>query len=243
MATDDVNVKPTSVPMSPGAMARRGFFGRTFGKLEKGGVRASTFSLCSAAIGGGVLSLPYMFCIVGWGMAYILLIVSALSGVWSNLILVDLAMKYKQPNYDHICKLAGGKCLQKTLGIMILLYVFGACVGFQIMLSTLVGYFANTAGLDQDFIDTIEFRAMVNFPMAICFLIPISLLRDITALAFASMLSLGSLTYTCILMYVELPWYNKEYRAKPDFYAAPFIIDWNFFTAASMCFFAFTCQM
>lgn len=126
---------------------------------------------------------------------------------------------------------------------MILFYVFGACVGFQIMLSTLIGYFANTFGLDIDYIETMKFRAMVNFPMAICFLIPISLLRDITSLAFASMLSLLSLTYTCILMYVELPFYSKEYHAKPNFNEKAFFIDWNFFTAASMCFFAFTCQM
>jgi amino acid permease len=124
---------------------------------------------------------------------------------------------------------------------MILIYVFGACVGFQIMLSTLIGYFANTFGLDFSYIDTIKFRAIVNFPMAIVFLIPISLLRDITSLAFASLLSLLSLTYTCILMYAELPFYNKEYRAKPNFVEHIFLVDWNFFTAASMCFFAFTC--
>lgn len=99
-ATDDINIKPSALPMSPGAMARRGFFDRSFSKLEKGGVRASTFSLCSAAIGGGVLSLPYMFCIVGWALAYILLIVSALSGVWSNLILAQLSEKHNIKNYD-----------------------------------------------------------------------------------------------------------------------------------------------
>lgn len=109
------------------------------------------------------------------------------------------------------------------------------------MLSTLIGYFASTAGLSLDYIETVKFRAMVNFPMAICFLIPISLLRDITSLAFASMLSLLSLTYTCILMYVELPWYSQEYHNKPNFVIKAFFVDWNFFTAASMTFFAFTC--
>lgn len=111
------------------------------------------------------------------------------------------------------------------------------------MLSTLIGYFASTLGVSYDFIDTIQFRTYANFPMAICFLIPISLLRDLTALAFVSMLSLLSLAYTCILMFVELPYYNAEYRAKPDFVEQFFVVDWNFFTAASMCFFAFTCQM
>lgn len=86
-ATDDINIRPTDLPMSPGSVNRRSFFDRSFGKLEKGSVRGSTLAFCSAAIGGGVLSLPYMFVIVGWGMGYILLIISATSGVWSNLIL------------------------------------------------------------------------------------------------------------------------------------------------------------
>jgi amino acid permease len=88
------------MPMSPGAQGRRTFFDRSFSKLEKGSVRGSTISLCSAAIGGGVLSLPYMFVLVGWGMGYVLLIVGAFASVWSNLIIAYLSEKYRLPNYD-----------------------------------------------------------------------------------------------------------------------------------------------
>jgi len=97
--------------MSPGAFNRRTFFDRSFSKLEKGGVRGSIFSLCSAAIGGGVLSLPYMFVLVGWGMGYILLIVSGFAGIWSNLILAQLSEKHRIPNYDSIALKAGGTCM------------------------------------------------------------------------------------------------------------------------------------
>lgn len=203
--------------MSPGAMNRRTFFDRSFGKLEKGGVRGSTLALCSAAIGGGVLSLPYMFVIVGWGMGYILLAIGAFAGIWSNLILIKLAEEHKIKNYESICLRSGGPCLQKTLQIMILIYVYGCCVGFQIMLSTLIGYFCQNCGMNADFVASIEFRAINNTAIAILFLIPISTVRDLSSLAFASMLSLASLTYVCILMFVELPWYAREYSEKPYF--------------------------
>lgn len=198
--------------MSPGAFRRRTFFDRSFGKLEKGGVRGSTLALCSAAIGGGVLSLPYMFVIVGWGLGYILLIVGAVSGIWSNLILVKLSEQHKISNYEGICLRSGGPCLQKTLQVMILVYVFGCCVGFQIMLATLVGYFCQNCGMDANFVQSMEFRAICNPAIAIFVLIPLSVLRDLSSLAFASLLSLMSLTYTCILMFVELPWYSREYH-------------------------------
>jgi amino acid permease len=86
--------------MSTERVNRRGFFDRPFLKLEKGSIRASTFALCSAAIGGGVLTLPYVFCIVGWGLACIMLIISFISGVYSNLILAHLADKHKVRSYD-----------------------------------------------------------------------------------------------------------------------------------------------
>lgn len=97
--------------------------------------------------------------------------------------------------------------------------------------------------MSADFVASIEFRAIANPLIAVVVLIPISLLRDLSSLAFASMLSLLALTYTCLLMFVELPWYSREYHEKPYFVQKAFFIDWNFFTGAAMCFFAFTCQM
>jgi len=75
-----------------------------------------------------------------------------------------------------------------------------------------MAYVANSCGLSSEFTNKIEFRAMVNIPLAAVVLVPLSLMRDLSSLAFASMLSLLALTYTGILMFVELPWYNREYR-------------------------------
>ena len=62
-----------------------------------------------------MLSLPYMFTLVGWGIGYVLLIVGAVSGIWSNLILAQLSDKLKIKNYEAIAEQAGGNCLKKTL--------------------------------------------------------------------------------------------------------------------------------
>jgi amino acid permease len=80
--------------MSPGGVHRhrKTFFKRTFSKLEKGSVRGSILSLCSAAVGGGVLSLPFVFVLSGWAVAIVLIIVGALAGVWSNLMIAEIAI-------------------------------------------------------------------------------------------------------------------------------------------------------
>ena len=90
-ADADINVKPGTMMMSPkiGGVSKssRSFYDRTFTKLEKGSVRGSIFNLVSAALGGGVLSLSYVFVLVGWGTGLILIALGTFAGIWSNLLI------------------------------------------------------------------------------------------------------------------------------------------------------------
>lgn len=107
-ADADINIKPGRIPLSPGGRTQRTFFNRAFGKLEKGSVRGSIFSLCSAAIGGGVLSLPYMFALSGWATGLCLIIVGTTAGIWSNLLLAKMADEHKLKNLDQVAEASGG---------------------------------------------------------------------------------------------------------------------------------------
>ena len=139
-ADADINIKPARVPLSPGGRTQRSFYDRAFGKLEKGSVRGSIFSLCSAAIGGGVLSLPYMLALSGWATGLILILVGAIAGIWSNLMLAEMGDKYKLGNLDSVAFAAGGNKMKSLLSVSVLLYIFMSCIGYQIILCQLVGY-------------------------------------------------------------------------------------------------------
>ena len=82
---------------------------------------------------------------------------------------------------------------------------------------------------------------MVNIPAGYLVLFPLSSLRDLSALRYAAVASLLALTYTGIVLLVELPYYNKLYKPKSVVKIAVF--DWNFLTASAMVFYSFTCQM
>lgn len=79
--------------------------------LERGGVWNSTFLMCNAAVGGGVLTLPYVFVLSGYASGYALLAASAVAGMWSNLILVQAAFCCGATTYDQLVKRAGGRPL------------------------------------------------------------------------------------------------------------------------------------
>lgn len=114
--------------------ANRSFYDRTFSKLERGSVRGSIFNLVSSALGGGVLALGYIFVLSGWGLGLVLLLIGYGASLWSNLILAQMAEMYKLKNLDEVAFKAGGECFRKFLQILIITYVFGCVIGFQIFI-------------------------------------------------------------------------------------------------------------
>jgi amino acid permease len=87
------------------------------------------------------------------------------------------------------------------------------------------------------------FRALVNIPLDILVVIPLSSMRDMSSLSFNSKLTVLALFYCAILLIVELPWYNREYKQMENYKETVFLLDYNFFQACAMTFFAYTCQV
>ena len=129
-ANADINIKPSRYDLSPTASNRRTFFDRTFSKLQKGSLRGGIFNMVSAALGGGVLSLSYVFVLSGWAVGLILLLVGAIAGTWSNLLIAQIATEQNIRNLDEMAFRAGGSCLRKFLQIMMVIYATGACIGY-----------------------------------------------------------------------------------------------------------------
>ena len=90
--------------------------------------------MISAALGGGVLSLSYVFVLSGWAIGLILLCIGAIAGIWSNILIAKLATTHNMKNLDEMAFRAGGSCLRKFLQIMMVIYVIGACTGYQIFM-------------------------------------------------------------------------------------------------------------
>lgn len=201
--------------------------------------------MISSALGGGVLSLSYVFVLSGWVIGLILLGLGCMAGIWSNLIIAKIAIKHNLKNLDEMAFRAGGNFLRKFLQIMMVVYATGSCTGYQIFLGNLLTYVFEQLLPDDkyDFLHSFEFRLMVNVPIAGVILLPLSLKRDMSALAFAGVLSVASLTYTLLVLVVETPFYWREYRNAPATVVKAFALDWNFLTSFSLVVFAYTCQM
>lgn len=189
---------------------RRTFSQRAFSKLGRGSLRGSIFSLCAAAIGGGILSLPYVLRICGYVQGILILALGAFSAYWSMHIIVDLAITHSLPNYSEIAYKAGGHQLCKLLEIFIILLMFGSCVSFQIICTSLIQYVFAEFGLEHDIVRSFWFTVWVGLLIALLILLPLSLKRDMHAFRYVSLLSILALAYTAIVMIIKVPSYYRQ---------------------------------
>lgn len=152
--------------MSPNAMlyrrdpddeGRRTFLVRTFSKLNKGSVRGSIFALCASAIGSGVLSLPYVLGLCGWGLGMIFMLTGACAAEISLRMLAHLAVAHNMPNYSQIAIASGGQKLNLLLSIMVLMFMFGSCISYQIIVTSLLRYVFIQFGMDETFVNSTMF--------------------------------------------------------------------------------------
>jgi hypothetical protein len=91
-ADHDINIHKKGLELSPGYGARKQFFKRTFGRLDKGSLRGSIFSLCASAIGSGVLSLPYILALNGWIIGIFLITLGGVAAIWSLFLIAEGAI-------------------------------------------------------------------------------------------------------------------------------------------------------
>ena len=140
-ATADINIRNRGNILSPNQGHMRTFSQRTFGRLDKGSLRGSIFALCASAIGSGVLSLPYVLGLNGWILGVVFILVGAFAAGWSLFMIAESAIKSKTKNLSKLTNFVGGKKLERFLQINILVYLFGSCISYQIIISTLISRF------------------------------------------------------------------------------------------------------
>ena len=211
--------------------------------MEAGSIRGSIFALCTSAIGAGVLSLPYVLALNGWVFGILFIVIGAIGADWSNYMLAKRAVELNQPNYSQLCKLAGGPKLAMFLNVCILVYIFGVLISYQIIITQLFKYCINKFGVSDELSDSTEMSVYFIVPMVVFLLYPLCVKRDMSAFRYVSLLSLGALTYTAIVLIIELPTYYNHFKDVKDNAPVAFYIDWNLFTGMAMTFYSYTCQI
>lgn len=114
---------------------RKSLYNRFFSKMEAGSVRGSVFAMSSLALGTGCLSLPLRFSQLSFVAAIIMLILGALIVYWSLTIMIEASRKSDSDSkdYSRLVKNTLGNGMALMLDIVILVYIFGILISYQVM--------------------------------------------------------------------------------------------------------------
>ena len=97
--------------------------------------------MCASAIGSGVLSLPYVLRLNGWVIGALFILVGAFAAAWGLYMIAESAIKANVKNFSKLANHVGGKGLELFLQVNILCVLFGICISYHIVISSLVANF------------------------------------------------------------------------------------------------------
>jgi len=131
----------------------------------------------------------------------------------------------------------GGKKLINIYNIIIIFTVFGALVGYQVIIAGLVQrILKNFGGTDTENLRTYHIIALSVF-----IVFPVCLLKSVSMLRYATILSIFSISYMTIIILIELPYYwSKGLVSFNDIVWVK--LNPSFFSAFGITFFSFASQ-
>jgi amino acid permease len=221
---------------------------RTLSAIQPGSVRGSIFTLASTALGAGILSIPFVFSSAGLALGVILLLLGAALAMFSMQLLIATANKMGITNYSELVKEVLGHNQGVVLEVIIVVYSFGACVGYLIVMGGTIDSVMAYFDITIPFFNT-QNKLMVLVTVVVGF--PLALTRKLGALRFASIFSVCAVVFLAIAIFANSLNCQERFNDPP---ACPkdawvthnfdnvklFVLDWNLFQALTITFFAFT---
>jgi hypothetical protein len=134
LLTDEINlVNSDSQEVHINSKGERTLYQRLFSKMEAGSLRGSIFAMSSLALGTGCLALPVRFSQMSFLGAIIMVLIGSFAAYWSLTIMIEASIKTKSFDYSRLVKQSVGPHLALFLDIVILIYIFGILISYQVI--------------------------------------------------------------------------------------------------------------
>lgn len=162
-------------------------------KFKAGGIKGSIFTLITAILGAGTITLPYLAYQNGIVLAIILIIFGAIISYFCGMLLVECAEKVGSDKYEDFAKFCfEGKKMTIFVGWCNLSTLLGFVVSYIVFIKNLVPHILEIilgVGNVPDILGPGRWKGGIFWASiyTFCVLIPLSMPRKIGALRFNSM--------------------------------------------------------
>lgn len=200
------------------------------------------FNLAASGVGAGVLSLPLVFKNSGILLGVMLLLFGMIMTIYSMRLLIYCGAEVGASTYSETCEKIVGKRLRFMFELCINIYCFGTLVAYFLIIYTYIpliveifditGFFANST------------RDLILFVWV--FVFPLCLLKNISALRYASLISVFAIGYVVFaIAFRTIQFYSTGDDSNTDVkpVISVFRLNADIFTSLSIVIFAFTCHV
>jgi amino acid permease len=197
-----------------------------------------------------VLALPYVCKLCGVALGLIMLFSGYLATLWSfNLLISANIQTGGSKSFKDFYAKCGGRRLYLAYDFVVTLTIFGSLIGYQVIgniyiftyliVSEMIQGVLQSADFDDD--ERAYYKPYHIVATSAVIVFPVCLLRSVDSFRYATLLSIGAIVYTSLILIIELPFYLTD--DKTIINIQYFIFDLNFFKAFGLTFFAFYCQI
>ena len=169
-----------------------------FAVLRMGSWKAGAVNFAQSALGAGTLSMPYVMRRTGIlvGLLF-LLFVGAVSSFTVRLLIMS-CNKLNVHTYEDLAEKIGGKPLRYITAALVCLFSWGITISYVIAVGDIIHPLVlNFPG--QDFFGNKRATTVVFW---VAFMLPLSLLRDISSLRYPSLFALVTLLFLILSMII-----------------------------------------
>lgn len=210
---------------------------RYFAPIASGSLRGSIMAIASICLGPASLSLPIAMTNMGLIPGTILFLTLSIIPYLSLLNFNEIGRKKKIMNYSNLIKACLGDTMVLVIDINNIIFCFGMLMSFQFTSNLFFMEVMHT------FFETnLNNEELKLIQMSLCMIlvqIPLSLMKNISKLQYASIVGSFALIYTVIVMLFESPFYyleGKEEGRSIKYFEA---LNWNYLDSCSIFLYIF----
>ena len=188
--------------------------------MKEGSIQGGVFALSSLALGTGAFALPIRCTQLGLFWYLLLIFVGAAAAYWTLSGLIKSSRKVRGEDYSPTVKGLIGKKPSVFIDLVIIFYLFGVFIQYQVIIFDLIGrtvfefgykdQYTNYNAYDSAVWNTAKIKFPLMFGTALA-IIPFCLLKDISKMRFTSMFGICALIYCIIVVVVQTPFFFKDY--------------------------------
>jgi amino acid permease len=210
---------------------------RFFGPLNSGSVRGSTISIASICFGSACLSLPIAITNVGLILGIFMFIVLSYVSYWSLRNLLYAARKKRLFNYSKLIEECLGKKILFISDVNNIIFMIGVLMAIEFTISDFFMKLAeNLYQVKPGETNIKKYQMMI---CCIVFQIPLSLMKNVSKLQYASLVGVFTLIYTILVVLIECPFYYQEAISQGRNINLTKELDWSVFNSFSILLYAY----